>query len=43
MAVERALETADLRRENAELRTRGAVENKLVGEIFPYQQLTPIY
>jgi two-component system, NtrC family, nitrogen regulation response regulator NtrX len=32
MAVERALETADLRRENAELRTRGAVENQLVGQ-----------
>ncbi|WP_417782337.1 sigma-54-dependent transcriptional regulator [Terasakiella pusilla] len=31
MAVTRALEIADLKRENAELRTRGAVENQLIG------------
>jgi len=31
MAVERALETADLRRENAELRSRGTVESQLIG------------
>ncbi len=31
MAMERALETVNLRRENAELRTRGAVENQLIG------------
>ncbi|WP_135077718.1 sigma-54 dependent transcriptional regulator [Terasakiella sp. SH-1] len=39
MAVERALETADLRRENAELRTRGAVENQLVGSSSRINQL----
>lgn len=31
MAVERALETATLRRENEELRSRGAVESELIG------------
>jgi len=39
VAVERALETADLRRENAELRTRGAVENHLIGSSSRLNQL----
>ncbi|NVK17977.1 MAG: sigma-54-dependent Fis family transcriptional regulator [Methylocystaceae bacterium] len=39
MAVNRALETADLRRENAELRTRGAVENQLIGSSQRINQL----
>lgn len=39
MAVERALETADLRRENAELRSRGAVENQLIGNSSRISQL----
>ncbi len=39
MAVERALETADLRRENAELRSRSAVENQLVGNSSRINQL----
>ncbi|SCA55169.1 Nitrogen assimilation regulatory protein NtrX [Candidatus Terasakiella magnetica] len=39
MSVERALETADLRRENAELRSRGAVESQLVGTSSRLNQL----
>ncbi len=39
MAVTRALEIADLKRENAELRTRGAVENQLIGSSNRMNQL----
>jgi two-component system nitrogen regulation response regulator NtrX len=39
MAVERALETADLRRENAELKSRSSVENQLVGNSTRMNQL----
>ncbi|MDV7338603.1 sigma-54 dependent transcriptional regulator [Terasakiella sp. A23] len=39
MAVERALETADLRRENAELRSRGNVESELIGSSSRMNQL----
>lgn len=38
-AVDRALETVDLRRENAELRTRGAMENRLIGTSVRINQL----
>jgi len=39
LAVERALETADLRRENAELKSRGTVESHLVGSSSRMNQL----
>jgi two-component system, NtrC family, nitrogen regulation response regulator NtrX len=39
LAVERALETADLKRENAELRSRGTVESQLIGSSSRLNQL----
>lgn len=39
MAITRALETADLRRENAELKSRGTVESQLIGQSAKINQL----